>query len=1092
MIKSIKKNDIRTTPFTAAKTWNPQNKVHKDLILWQSGSTSGSLSLVFKEFNDGTVPPYTYISSALCLQQQEDDFIRFREGVNLTGSMSPTGSFYYDPILSEKNIDGTYKTVLYTTTKHLFYKESQDPTKIFGLESLDSSKVNRNLPNKISTFNIPQNKFGEKVIPNTVEITHEIQGKTYSVVDDGNSNLVINDKTFVNDQDVNINKIAAKIVLSDLTNEVYDGDPYVVSAITKPSNLSYVITYNGSTIAPTDAGTYTVVATINDNFYFGSVTGTFIIEKAPRSITLSNLTQTYDGKPKTITATTAGLNLNKIITYNGSLTPPTDAGIYEVSVIIDELNYKGSTRGSLVIIGQSHTISAPSLTKTYGDDEFIIPLNTKSTGRVSYTITSGPGTINNINGKIKITNIGTINVTINQAASINYSAASTTCTITVNQKPLTVVGITAYNKVHDGNSTATLNTTNKELVGVVTYVNGTTDDVTLTGIATGNFSDSSVGEGKTVTISGLSITGGASGKYILIQPTTIASIKVSSASGTITMNSATVTYNGNPQSLNVSISDSNIPIKITYKDKNGNTLRVDELFKNQLIKSSGNDYPKDSSLYEVIAELNTEIKTPIKYTVSTTTATLKIIPIQASISFGSNVFNYDGSPKQIQILSKTPANFNPLITYIGLSLLPIDVGTYNVLIESFDQNIFYKNTIQLKIISAATNKNCGDLIFNQNQNQQNQKYLINLSSNVYKPVFIFNVKKGASQFILEYPPGNEIYDSGLRSPDAIGTNLIDYVTQKTVTIGGIANGNFTIDKDKTGTINGVDTDKCLLTVYSPTNSQNDWNCSVSCINNPPAIPDLENFTFDKTYTFPSDSTWLLQERSIVDLINKSTLLSDLTVNYYYGNEKNKITLFEAGAISGIINNNIENDTKAQVGKLTSFILYNDVSNIKIIVSGIKNQNGSVTVGLKYQRVTDSLLNKIDSAPFVVIDCHLYEYTQNEGTFDLDKAKQVLKEQIYSDIFKNTFISVNSDNTDGETQRRFLISIVNGLEATNYYGNYVISDRYDSPQFNLKLQQTTETTDIAGILSSVFVYVKVENKQIVIVYPSICQTFNLRY
>ena len=135
MIKSLKKNDIRTTPFTAAKKWNPQNKLHKDLILWQSGSVSGSLSLTFKEYNDGTVAPYTYISSAIALQQQQDDFLRFREGVNLSGSISPTGSFYYDPVLSEKNLDGTYKTVLYATTKHLFYKESQDPTKIFGLES---------------------------------------------------------------------------------------------------------------------------------------------------------------------------------------------------------------------------------------------------------------------------------------------------------------------------------------------------------------------------------------------------------------------------------------------------------------------------------------------------------------------------------------------------------------------------------------------------------------------------------------------------------------------------------------------------------------------------------------------------------------------------------------------------------------------------------------------------------------------------------------------------------------------------------------------------------------------------------------------
>ena len=38
------------------------------------------------------------------------------------------------------------------------------------------------------------------------------------------------------------------------------------------------ITYNGSSVSPINAGTYTVVATVNDSIYQGSTTGTFIIE----------------------------------------------------------------------------------------------------------------------------------------------------------------------------------------------------------------------------------------------------------------------------------------------------------------------------------------------------------------------------------------------------------------------------------------------------------------------------------------------------------------------------------------------------------------------------------------------------------------------------------------------------------------------------------------------------------------------------------------------------------------------------------------------------------------------------------------------
>ena len=478
MIKSLKKNDIRTTPFTAAKKWNPQNKLHKDLILWQSGSVSGSLSLTFKEYNDGTVAPYTYISSAIALQQQQDDFLRFREGVNLSGSISPTGSFYYDPVLSEKNLDGTYKTVLYATTKHLFYKESQDPSKIFGLESLDSSNVNRSLPNKISTFNIPQNKFGEKVIPKSVVITHEIQGQTYNVVDDGNSNLVVSDKTFINNQDANIGKVPANIILNGLpTNphsEQYDGNPYVITATTKPSGLSYIVTYNGSTTPPTNAGTYTVVGTIDDNFYAASTTSTFIIENFTIAINISGLSQTYDGNPKSVTVSIPppAVNVNYDVTYNGSTTPPTDAGTYTVVVTINDINYQGTKTAELNIVGNSSAISALNFSKTYGDADFTIPVNTISNGAISYTITSGLGTVGIVsNGKIRITGVGTLNVTITQAASGNYASASTTCSITISAKPLTVTGITAADKADNGNATATLNTANATLQGVIKKFN---------------------------------------------------------------------------------------------------------------------------------------------------------------------------------------------------------------------------------------------------------------------------------------------------------------------------------------------------------------------------------------------------------------------------------------------------------------------------------------------------------------------------------------------------------------------------------------------------------------------------------------------
>jgi hypothetical protein len=1096
MIKSLKKNDIRTTPFTAAKKWNPQNKLHKDLILWQSGSVSGSLSLTFKEYNDGTVAPYTYISSAIALQQQQDDFLRFREGVNLSGSISPTGSFYYDPVLSEKNLDGTYKTVLYATTKHLFYKESQDPSKIFGLESLDSSNVNRSLPNKISTFNIPQNKFGEKVIPKSVVITHEIQGQTYNVVDDGNSNLVISDKTFINNQDANIDKVAASIILNGLpTNphsEQYDGNPYVITATTKPENLAYIVTYNESTTPPTNAGTYTVVGTIDDNFYAASTTSTFIIEKFPLTINISNLSQTYDGNPKPVTVSPA-VNVNYTVTYNGSTTPPTNAGTYTVLVTINDLNFQGTQTATLTIVPQTLTITTqcpPS--KTYGDVDFTIPVNTVSDGAISYTINSGPATI--VNGKIHITGVGTLNVTITQAASGNYSAVTVNCSsITVSPKPLTVTGITAADKADNGNTNAALNDTNKKLQGVVINpinpINGQLDVVILGGTAVGSFSDSLPGEGKIVTISGLTISGADASKYTLVQPTTTAAIKSSSASGTITMNSATVIYNGSPQSLGVTI-DPNIPIKITYTRLNNQILRVDRLYQNQITSASGYSYPKDIGEYNVTAELDTSIPTTIKYTVSTVIATLEIISQISNVVFGPNIFYYDGQQKQLQTLSKTPSNLILYLTYLGfVNSFPSAVGTYNVKVVS-DLNFAYEKTVKLTIKAIPTNS-CGSTIKNETTYQQYQKNIIDLTSAVGKVNLLYSVGKGASQFTIEYPlnSGKEVYNSGLRSGDYnVGTSVTDYVSGQSVTVTGIQNNpQISFDKDKKGSLNGIDNDKCLITVYSPTNN-NTWNYSISCVNvAPPVIqplPGINDLYIPFIDVFTSYSSYA-NSRLGSNLVN---LIPSLKAKVLDG----LLSPYEYDGIINIINNNSRNNFVLN----TDTTLVDTTTNIKVIVL-YKSNNKQTTINLKYKRLGDSLDSMINRGPLLV-DCHWFRYTGTNGSFDVEDAKTQLIGQINSDEFKDTFLSRNASVTNGEIQRSLLKSFVNLAIKNTSIDNarfefqmdkMVIYDEQNNP--TIIKSDTLYTPDMGlkdaeGILNDGLIYINPTEQIVEIIYPAICQ------
>ncbi|MBI5935697.1 MAG: InlB B-repeat-containing protein [Chloroflexi bacterium] len=103
---------------------------------------------------------------------------------------------------------------------------------------------------------------------------------------------------------------------------------------------------------------------------------------------------------------------------------------------------------------------------------------------------------------------------------------------------LTVTGITANNKVYDGNVAATLNLGGATLVGALPG-----DDVTLvTSGATGVFANKNVGVGKVVSIAGLTLGGANAGKYSLTQPTATANITARSLTVTATANNKT--YDG--------------------------------------------------------------------------------------------------------------------------------------------------------------------------------------------------------------------------------------------------------------------------------------------------------------------------------------------------------------------------------------------------------------------------------------------------------------------------------------------------------------------------------------------------------------------
>ena len=153
-----------------------------------------------------------------------------------------------------------------------------------------------------------------------------------------------------------IGKATASVTLGSL-NQNYDSAQKAATATTTPTGFAFGFTYDGSTTAPTNAGTYAVVGTINDSNYQGSSTGSLVIGKGTATITLGNLSATFDGAAKSATATTNPVGLTVAFTYNGATAPPVNVGNYTVIATISDNNYQGSATGTLVIITQAFTLT---------------------------------------------------------------------------------------------------------------------------------------------------------------------------------------------------------------------------------------------------------------------------------------------------------------------------------------------------------------------------------------------------------------------------------------------------------------------------------------------------------------------------------------------------------------------------------------------------------------------------------------------------------------------------------------------------------------------------------------------------------------
>lgn len=173
-------------------------------------------------------------------------------------------------------------------------------------------------------------------------------------------------------------------------------------------------------------------------------------------------------------------------------------------------------------------------------------------GNEQVTVASAAGAFADKNvGVSKTVNI--TGITLTGADAGNYTVGedsyATNLTADITAKSVTVTGITVNGKAYDSTTDAELDYTNVTFTGIV-------QGDTLTVTATGAFADANVGEGKTVTISDITLSGTDADNYALdisgSQVTTTASITPRSITGaTVTLSATQFTYDGEEKSVTV-------------------------------------------------------------------------------------------------------------------------------------------------------------------------------------------------------------------------------------------------------------------------------------------------------------------------------------------------------------------------------------------------------------------------------------------------------------------------------------------------------------------------------------------------------------
>ena len=279
-------------------------------------------------------------------------------------------------------------------------------------------------------------------------------------------------------------------------------------------DTDYTVSYENNTAV----GTATVTVT-GTGSYKGSASTTFeIVKKTGKISGTASYSKAYGDAAFTLDAVA---NSGAAISYssdNGAVATVDAAGKVTVvgsgSAVItasaaETENYTKPVDFKVnVTVGKAgQTLTGEtSYTKTYGEDAFELNIG-GAQGGLTYSSSKPSVASVDGNGKVTVAGVGTTTITVTAAeVAGKYNAATMSVTVTVEQKEVSVSGITVADKVYDKTTAATV-TSKGTINGMVEG-----DDLDIN--VTGTFANANAGENKNVNLT-VSLTGTDAANYKL-------------------------------------------------------------------------------------------------------------------------------------------------------------------------------------------------------------------------------------------------------------------------------------------------------------------------------------------------------------------------------------------------------------------------------------------------------------------------------------------------------------------------------------------------------------------------------------------------